>query len=312
MTKQAAVKQIHLGMIPLSGNAISLDNDLILNDNFNQPSMWTPNLPLNDEGLFTFPLPTPYKQMFVYLMVCTEGEIRMRINLEEFCLHAYDVILIFPGFIIDWMRARPGTKCAALCFNESAFVSEGNWPSLNVIRQNMLRPLLMPLKERQIKMLLPMYNLIREICASEEFGFKRDALAGCLRIMASSLAHWITVNTEDEEPLVQSRNEHLFKNFLSEVQIHCSTERKISYYAKKFCISPKYFAKLIYDTSGRHASDWIREYVILEAKAMLRTGTYTVQEVSDALHFPNSSFFGKYFKAAVGYSPRKYAMEKTD
>ena len=58
-------------MIPLSGNAISLDNDLILNDNFNQPSMWTPNLPLNDEGLFTFPLPTPYKQMFVYLMVCT-------------------------------------------------------------------------------------------------------------------------------------------------------------------------------------------------------------------------------------------------
>ncbi|MBO6081501.1 MAG: AraC family transcriptional regulator [Bacteroidales bacterium] len=310
MTKQHAVKQIHLGMIPLSGNAISLGNDLILSDNFDQPSRWNPNTPLDEEGLFTYPLPTPYKQMFVYLMVCTEGEVRLRVNLEEYILHDYDVILIHPGFIIDWFRAKPGSKVAALSFNESAFVGEGNWPSLNVIRQNMLHPLLMPLKDRQVKMLLPMYNLLREICASEEFEFKQDALAGCLRILASSLAHWITVNTEDEEPLIQSRNEHLFKNFLNEVQIHCSTERKIGFYAKKFCISPKYFAKLIYDTSGRHASDWIREYVILEAKAMLRTGSYTVQEVSDALHFPNSSFFGKYFKAAVGYSPRKYAMEK--
>lgn len=43
---------------------------------------------------------------------------------------------------------------------------------------------------------------------------------------------------------------------------------------------------------------------------MLRTGNYTVQQVSDALHFPNSSFFGKYFKAAVGCSPRRYAIEQ--
>ena len=42
---------------------------------------------------------------------------------------------------------------------------------------------------------------------------------------------------------------------------------------------------------------------------MLRTGNYTVQQVSDALNFPNSSFFGKYFKAAVGCSPRRYSID---
>lgn len=39
---------------------------------------------------------------------------------------------------------------------------------------------------------------------------------------------------------------------------------------------------------------------------MLKSNKYTVQQVSDLLNFANASFFGKYFKAVVGCSPRKY------
>ncbi len=73
------------------------------------------------------------------------------------------------------------------------------------------------------------------------------------------------------------------------------------------CLSPKYFAQMIYKESGKHAKDWIRDFVIKDAKAMLKSGNYTVQEVSETLHFANQSFFGKYFKDAVGCSrlPRR-------
>ena len=79
-----------------------------------------------------------------------------------------------------------------------------------------------------------------------------------------------------------------------------------SWYADRLCVSPKYFAQVIYKESGKYAKDWIRDYVIRAAKKMLKSGNYTVQEVSDALHFANQSFFGTYFKKAVGLSPKDF------
>ena len=62
--------------------------------------------------------------------------------------------------------------------------------------------------------------------------------------------------------------------------------------------------------SGRGALDWINEYVVTEAKMMLRYTDMTVQEVAYALNFPTQSAFGKYFRQQVGMSPRQYRQEE--
>lgn len=49
--------------------------------------------------------------------------------------------------------------------------------------------------------------------------------------------------------------------------------------------------------------------VLLNAKTLLRSGQYSVQQVSDLLAFPNPSFFGKYFREHVGCTPREYQMQ---
>lgn len=308
MHKKTSVKQVSLGMIPLTGNAVAMGQDMILSDNFQLDSIFPSDSILDEDGMIEYPLPTPYKQMFIFTMVCTEGCIKFRINLQDYILHKNDILIVFPGFIIDSARVVPGTKAAAMSFDES-FLKDDNGPSLKVIRQNMLHPQLFSLKSHQMEMLIPLYKLLRGICSCDGFDFKRDAISGVLQLMSSGIAHWMIENGKAEDPESVNRGEHMFMSFLQDVQSNCAKERKVSFYARKFCISPKYFAKLIYDTSGRHAGEWIRDYVILEAKAMLRTGNYTVQQVSDALNFPNSSFFGKYFKAAVGCSPRRYAID---
>ena len=130
------------------------------------------------------------------------------------------------------------------------------------------------------------------------------------RILTAALAQWTQNRWDNLESSSKKRRENLFIRFLHDVQAYCATERRIGFYSSRFNMTPKYFAKQINEISGRHASDWIRDHVILEAKAMLRTGNYSVGEVSDALHFPNSSFFGKYFKASVGVSPRQYMTQE--
>ena len=105
---------------------------------------------------------------------------------------------------------------------------------------------------------------------------------------------------------ILSRQEQIFYSFIQKVQGNYNKEREVVFYAKELCISPKYLSKIVFESSGKYAKDWIKEYVILAAKALLKSNDYTVQQISYMLNFPNNSFFGKYFKSAVGCSPKKY------
>lgn len=103
-----------------------------------------------------------------------------------------------------------------------------------------------------------------------------------------------------------SRNQEIYARFMQAVQKNYMRERSIIYYADLLCISPKYLSQVIKNVTGRLAGEWIAGYVILEAKALLKSNKYTVQQVCDMLNFANQSFFGKYFKRKTGMSPKTY------
>ena len=123
-----------------------------------------------------------------------------------------------------------------------------------------------------------------------------------IREFVEGKADWIRKHQERMQRAVASREA---EPELSRAQRDLLRE-KVAYYAGKLCISPKYLSRVVASVSGRRPVDWIRDYVVLEAKALLKSGKYTVQQVADILHFPNQSFFGTYFKKATGISPMAY------
>lgn len=104
----------------------------------------------------------------------------------------------------------------------------------------------------------------------------------------------------------KSRQEELVENFLADVQKNFKTERGIEFYADRLCVTPRYLSKVIKDHNGLSAKQWIDDYVVWEAKALLKSTNMTIQQISDELNFPSQSFFGKYFKRSVGFSPLEY------
>ncbi|MCC8144545.1 MAG: AraC family transcriptional regulator [Tannerellaceae bacterium] len=42
----------------------------------------------------------------------------------------------------------------------------------------------------------------------------------------------------------------------------------------------------------------------MEAKALLKSTNFTIQQISDQLNFPTQSYFGRYFKKNTGMSPK--------
>jgi len=45
---------------------------------------------------------------------------------------------------------------------------------------------------------------------------------------------------------------------------------------------------------------------MIEARQLLSYSDLSVKQIAERLHFPNQSFFGKYFKQAAGVSPKHY------
>ena len=66
---------------------------------------------------------------------------------------------------------------------------------------------------------------------------------------------------------------------------------------------------LIKEVSGRSAAQWIDDYVILEAKSLLKYSDLSIQEIAYRLNFSTQSFFGKYFKQHTGISPGQYKAQ---
>ena len=98
----------------------------------------------------------------------------------------------------------------------------------------------------------------------------------------------------------------LTKQFLELVKSNFRQERQLKFYSDKMCITSRYLSRVVKECTGSSASDWIERYVVLEARALLKSTNMTIQQVSDELNFPSQTFFGKYFKRRVGMSPKEY------
>jgi AraC-like DNA-binding protein len=110
--------------------------------------------------------------------------------------------------------------------------------------------------------------------------------------------------TSERKP--KTSRERLVDSFLNLVQANHSEHRLLDFYADKLGITPKYLTTLVKKQTGTSATDWIEKYVILEAKAMLKSTNLTINQISDELNFSSQTFFGKFFRRLAGVSPSDY------
>lgn len=104
----------------------------------------------------------------------------------------------------------------------------------------------------------------------------------------------------------RGRCEVIFEQFMSLLQTYHKRERNVGFYARQMNITPKYLSSVIKEVSGKTAARWIDEYVILEAKTLLKYSGMSIQEIAYTLNFSTQSFFGKYFKQHTGSSPSRF------
>ncbi len=116
------------------------------------------------------------------------------------------------------------------------------------------------------------------------------------------IAQRITPNVNNQEKL--------FMNFLTLVHKYAACERDLAFYADKLCISKRYLSALVRKQTGRTPKDFIDTRCTQEIKLMLHNTTDSLQSIALTLHFPDQSFFSRYFKKNAGLTPMAFRSQK--
>ena len=160
-----------------------------------------------------------------------------------------------------------------------------------------------PLSKEGLETMKTYHGMFRKIVSQEDNPHRLEI------VKHLTLAFFYHTGSQMHKPVKEekkSKQELLLERFFDCVQNHYKKERGVDFYADKLCLTPKYLSTVIRQTSGKTAGEWIDEYVVLEAKALLKSTNMTIQQISDELNFPSQSFFGKYFKRLAGVSPKEY------
>ena len=154
------------------------------------------------------------------------------------------------------------------------------------------------------------FILIRDELSNNDNLFRKEKLLNLVSVFYIDILNAYVKSSPIAEKLCKldslSWKNKICKNFFSLVKQHSREERQLKFYADRLCVSPKYLSLLIKKTTGISANRLIKDAVIHEAKHLLQDSGNSVKEVTYLLNFSNQSFFGKYFKKEVGFSPSDY------
>lgn len=295
-------KNLNLVDLSILKNAVHLDNELILIDNLN----------ISDTEIDTtqFFIHYPVKLSFVIVIILFSGSMKFRINLEYFEAKAHDIITVQNGTIGEFLYTASESKIAVLAFNNEYFRMNTHLNTAMKLQQLTYHHPINHLSKEVLQETFTIYHLMKNKIAETGNPFRKEILKGYIQAFMYNTANCLLSHTQ-QKPIIASndRSHEIHIRFIQAVQKYYMKERNVSFYANLLCITPKYLSQIIQKSSGRFAGEWIAEYVILEAKVLIKSRQYTIQQISEMLNFPNQSFFGRYFKKRVGLSPKEYQRE---
>lgn len=288
-----------LEVIPKNGRTIVFEDEIMLADMDDGNNEFRLVDTSNIKGVV-------FKASSAINLFCKHGSLKIKHDMKEYELRENELMAIFPGTICEYIEHSDDCNLILIGLNNPRMIKEAPGNISAIPRWYLMHYPIVHMSKADANEFCTLYYLMREKLEQPDYNFKREILYCYLEAIYINLCNIMKPSVADYQNSLQDRNKQIYDSFMQELHKSEGRIRDIAYFADKLCLTPKYFSRLIYKYSGRFAKDWIKDFVILQAKAMLDSGQYTIQQVSDALRFTSQSFFGRYFKESVGCSPKAY------
>lgn len=241
------------------------------------------------------------------IAVCLAGEGTVCINLQEYKLTAGNLLMTLPEQIIQSLGRSDDFSGVFIAvspqFIDRTFTQMKELLSfMFYIKEHPC----IPLNKEEQECMMEYHSFLWKKVKMRDNAFRKEIAKGIIAAMFYDIYNFCRKHMPANEIRPKSRKEELFEKFMREVSANYKIDRSVTFYANKLCLTPKHLSGVVKEVSGKTAGEWIDHFVILEARALLKSSEMSVQEIAEYLHFANQSFFGKYFKHYVGMSPKEY------
>ncbi|MDE6862431.1 MAG: AraC family transcriptional regulator [Alistipes sp.] len=238
------------------------------------------------------------------IILCTAGRAVVSLNMCRYELSTGVEMIVLPRSVISVEEADGDFEVIALsftreCYDEANFRIEAQF--FHYIYNN-------PVYHHTAGSADIARKLLEVICNTYEDRdnrFRDAIMTGYLRNILLGIYDKVQRNYLYDN-VATGRREELFHRFIDMVMAHCTDRRDVAWYASELCISKSYLAGITRSVAGKTPKEIIDEHIIQEIKLMLSVSTNTIQHIADAMHFPDQSYLGRYFKHHTGQSPSEY------
>ena len=251
----------------------------------------------------------PWRMNHLMLAFCWKGWIRGRVDMEDCKLVAGSFLLLLPKRFVEILEISPDFEVSIIAlsneFAQSLNFGDTFREQLSV-RQS---PCHVLNKEGRFIVFSYLRCVKPLLTSDEQFTYRLEIARLLTRALVLSLA-----SLARRVPSLKDSNRqaNLVRDFVNLVADNYRTHREMDFYADRMCLTAKYITATVKARSGRSATDWIERYVVLDAQTLLTSTDMTILQISQELHFPSQSFFGKYFKRVTGVSPKDYRRAAHD
>lgn len=240
--------------------------------------------------------------------LCISGCSRMNISLREYKFKPGKVLVVLPSQIIENREVSEDFHAVFIVVSKKIMESLPKMADILSLFLVMKDTPCVSITAEEQEMFREYYSLIWKKIKDTDNFYQRETVLGILQAyfyeICNVFRRYIPVTGMYSG--AKTRKEHIFERFYEELSKSYQSERSVKYYADKLCLTPKHLSGVIKEASGKTVGEWIDEFVVQEAKALLNSSGMNIKEIANCLNFSNQSFFGKYFKHYTGVSPKEY------
>jgi len=257
------------------------------------------------ENVHTVPvMDAEYHSQYFYIGLCKKGYTLGHYDYRdtEFC--AGDICWILPDHVLSHNYVSDDYSVLSVFISKPFFTQLKQQGMLGKY-QYMMSISCLALTPEAFEIMYTGFQLVGMLAAHQVSGSK-EQLGALLHILTTFADDYIKLKVPEALKNYKTHDQ-LFGQFHDAITEHYRESREVAFYARLFCLSPKYFATVIKETTGIAASEWINRYVIVEAKwQLLHERQKSIQQISQEMGFSEQGSFSRLFKHLEGITPTAY------
>ena len=241
------------------------------------------------------------------LILRLKGRSIRSVALVDYMIEPHSIQLINPGVLFSFEDISPNSRSFVLLFDK-AFIVEEN------LVAHLIEELIYFHKRHDdnIQLDLKLYAQVLGIYEqiNAEFRISASDHTALIKSYLNQLLYLLKrekKSVHDQNNL--SKSEQLCASFLSLIEEHFKTKKRVYEYANILGVTPNYLSEIAQENLNGTALSFIHRRLLKESEYLLSNTKMAINQIASKLHFDSASQFGRFFKRHNGTSPKAFRMK---